>query len=284
MPKAELHVHIEGTLEPELAFAIGRRNGIPLPYPTPEAMRAACTFHDLQSFLDVYYGAAAVLLTEQDFHDLAIAYLERAHADNVVRAEIFFDPQTHTARGVPIGTVIAVELDSSELGNPPEKFREVFARARRLGLHAVAHAGEEGPPASIAGALDALRAERIDHGVRCLEDETLVARLVRDRVPLTVCPFSNVKLRVFGRLADHCLPRLLAAGLKASVHCDDPAYFGGFLNDNLRGVFRELPLTAADAYRLARNGLESSFAEEERKRGQIEQLDAFFEAAASAGG
>jgi adenosine deaminase len=332
MPKAELHVHIEGTIEPELAFAIGRRNGIPLPYPTPEAMRAACTFHDLQSFLDVYYGAAAVLLTEQDFHDLAIAYLERAHADNVVRAEIFFDPQTHTARGVPIGTVIAglargiqaarerlgidaalimcflrhlpeaeaidtleraepfrdafiaVGLDSSELGNPPEKFREVFARARRLGLHAVAHAGEEGPPASIAGALDALRAERIDHGVRCLEDETLVARLVRDRVPLTVCPFSNVKLRVFGRLADHCLPRLLAAGLKASVHSDDPAYFGGFLNDNLRGVFRELPLTAADAYRLARNSLESSFAEEERKRGQIEQLDAFFEAAASAGG
>jgi len=332
MPKAELHVHIEGTLEPELAFAIGRRNGIPLPYPTPDAMRAAYAFRDLESFLDVYYAAAAVLVTEQDFHDLAIAYLERAHADNVVRAEIFFDPQTHTGRGVPIGTVIAgltrgirearerlgidaalimcflrhlpeaeaiatleqampfrnaliaVGLDSSELGHPPEKFRDVFARARRLGLRAVAHAGEEGPPASIAGALDALGAERIDHGVRCLEDETLVARLVRDRVPLTVCPLSNVKLRVFRRLADHCLPKLLAVGLKASVHSDDPAYFGGFLNDNLRGVFRELPLTAVDAYTLGRNSLESSFAEEAWKRCQIERLDAVFEAASTAGG
>lgn len=332
MPKAELHVHIEGTLQPELAFAIGRRNGVPLAHRSPEAMRAAYAFRDLQSFLDAYYAASAVLVTEQDFHDLMIAYLERAHADNIVRAEIFFDPQTHAARGVPIGTVIAglsrgireaherlgipaalimcflrhlteaeaietleqampfrdafiaVGLDSSERGNPPEKFREVFARARRLGLHAVAHAGEEGPAASIAGALDALRAERIDHGVRCLEDETLVARLVRDRVPLTVCPFSNVKLRVFDRLADHCLPKLLAAGLKASVHSDDPAYFGGFLNDNLRGIFRELPLNATDAYSLARNSLEGSFAEESWKRGQIERLDAVFAEAASPGG
>jgi len=324
MPKAELHVHIEGTLEPDLAFAMARRNGVTLPYRSPEAMRAAYAFRDLQSFLDIYYAAAAVLLTEQDFHDLATAYLERARADNVVRAEIFFDPQTHTDRGVPIGTVIAglsravreaesrlgvsaalvmcflrhlpereaietlerarpfrdafiaVGLDSSERGHPPEKFREVFTRARSLGLHAVAHAGEEGPPASITGALDALGVERIDHGVRCLEDDAVVARLVRERVPLTVCPFSNVRLRVFETLSDHCLPRLLAAGLRASVHSDDPAYFGGYVNDNFRGVFRDLPLTAVDAYTLARNSLESCFADDAWKRGQVDRLDEVF--------
>ncbi|MFM7135704.1 MAG: adenosine deaminase, partial [Planctomycetota bacterium] len=261
-PKAELHLHIEGSLEPELAFAIGRRNGVALPYPDPAAMRRAYAFSDLQSFLDIYYAAAAVLLHEQDFFELAWAYLQRAKADHVVRAEIFFDPQTHTARGVPFETVvrglaraverartelgvsaalimcflrhltereafetleqatpfrghfIGVGLDSGERGNPPEKFRQVFAKCRALGLHAVAHAGEEGPPASITGALDALGAERIDHGVRCLEDPAVVARLVRERVPLTVCPFSNVKLRVFDRLEDHNLPALLAAGLR----------------------------------------------------------------------
>jgi len=291
-PKAELHLHIEGTLEPEMAFAIGRRNGVALPYPDPEAMRRAYAFRDLQSFLEVYYAAATVLLHEQDFFDLAWAYLERARADNVVRAEIFFDPQTHTSRGVPfeavlrglaraverarvelgvsaalimcflrhlsereafetldratpfLGQLTGVGLDSGERGNPPEKFAAVFAKCRSLGLHAVAHAGEEGPPASITGALDALGAERIDHGVRCLEDRGVVARLVRQRVPLTVCPFSNVRLRVFDRLEDHTLPALLAAGLRASVNSDDPAYFGGYVGDNFRGVLRRLLLVA----------------------------------------
>jgi adenosine deaminase len=325
-PKAELHLHIEGTLEPELAFAIGKRNGVALPYPDPEAMRRAYAFRDLQSFLDIYYAAAAVLLHEQDFFELAWAYLERARADNVVRAEIFFDPQTHTSRGVPFETVVAglsravdkactelgvsaalimcflrhltereayetleqaapyrdrfigVGLDSGERGNPPEKFTGVFAKCRSLGLHAVAHAGEEGPPASITGALDALGAERVDHGVRCLEDRGLVARLVRDRVPLTVCPFSNVRLRVFDRLEDHTLPTLLAAGLKASINSDDPAYFGGYVGDNLRGVLAALPLSAADAYRLLRNSLESSFLEPSEIGRHVERLDEVFAA------
>ena len=325
-PKAELHLHIEGTLEPELAFAIARRNGVALPYPDPAAMRRAYAFSDLQSFLDIYYAAAAVLLHEQDFFDMAWAYLEKARADNVVRAEIFFDPQTHTARGVPFETVvrglsravekaqadlgmsaalimcflrhltereayetleqaepyrqafIGVGLDSGERGNPPEKFTGVFEKCRSLGLHAVAHAGEEGPPASITGALDALGAERIDHGVRCLEDQAVVTRLVRDRIPLTVCPFSNVKLRVCDRLEDHPLPRLLAAGLRASIHSDDPAYFGGYVNDNLLGSLAALPLTPADAYTLLRNSLESSFMEPTEIAGHVERLDEVFAA------
>ncbi|MBM4022358.1 MAG: adenosine deaminase [Planctomycetes bacterium] len=325
-PKAELHLHIEGTLEPEMAFAIGRRNGVPLPFPDPAAMRRAYDFRDLQSFLDVYYAAAAVLLHERDFYDLAWAYLVRAKADNVVRAEIFFDPQTHTSRGVPFETVVGglsravddararlglsaglimcflrhlserdafetleqalpfrsrfvgIGLDSGERGNPPEKFRNVFARCRSLGLHTVAHAGEEGPPSSIVGALDALAAERIDHGVRCLEDRVLVDRLVRQRVPLTVCPFSNVRLRVFDRLADHNLPALLAAGLRASVNSDDPAYFGGYVGDNLRGVLSALPLGAADAYRLLRNSLESSFLEPSAVVAHVARLDEVFAA------
>jgi adenine deaminase len=325
-PKAELHLHIEGTLEPEMAFAIGKRNGIPLPFPDPAAMRRAYAFSDLQSFLDIYYAAAAVLLHEQDFFEMTWAYLEKAKADNVVRAEIFFDPQTHTSRGVPFEAVvgglsravakakqelgisaalimcflrhlseheafetleqatpfrdqfIGVGLDSGERGNPPEKFTDVFARCRGMGLHAVAHAGEEGPPASIAGALDALGAERIDHGVRCLEDRALVGRLVRDRVPLTVCPFSNVKLRVIDRLEDHNLPALLAAGLRASVNSDDPAYFGGYVNDNLLGVVGSLAIPAADAYRLVRNSLESSFMEPSERAGHLEQVDEVFAA------
>ena len=323
-PKAELHVHIEGTLEPELAFEIGRRHGIALPYESPEALRRAFAFTDLQSFLDVYYAAAAVLRTEDDFHDLTWGYLQRAHADNVVRAEIFFDPQTHTSRGVPFETVIGgmsravrraehelgisaamimcflrhlterdafetleraepfrdhllgVGLDSGERGNPPEKFAQVFDRCRRLGLHAVAHAGEEGPPASITTALDALGAERIDHGVRCLEDEAVVARLVRERIPLTVCPLSNVKLRVFDTLAHHNLPQLLAAGLRASVHSDDPAYFGGSVNQNFRQVFEHLPLSSADAYTLLRNSLESSFLPAAEKARHVDRLDELF--------
>jgi len=323
-PKAELHVHIEGTLEPELAFAIGRRNGIALPYESPGAMRQAYAFSDLQSFLDIYYAAAAVLRTEEDFFEMAWAYLQKAQADNVVRAEIFFDPQTHTARGVAFETVVqglgralerarrelgisaalimcflrhlserdafetleqaepfrdaflGVGLDSGERGNPPEKFRGVFARCRRLGLHVVAHAGEEGPPASIIGALDALGAERIDHGVRCLEDPGVVTRLVRERIPLTVCPLSNVKLRVFDRLADHSLPRLLAAGLRASVHSDDPAYFGGYVNHNLVESCTALRLTTSDAYTLLRNSLESSFLEPSEIARHVERLNEVF--------
>ena len=323
-PKAELHVHIEGTLEPELAFALASRNGVPLPYESPEAMRRAYAFTDLQSFLDIYYAAAAVLRTEQDFEDLAWAYLRRAHSDHVVRAEIFFDPQTHTARGVPFETVVrglsraidrgrrelgisaglimcflrhlsereafetleraqaflphllGVGLDSGERGNPPERFRAVFARCRDLGLHAVAHAGEEGPAASISGALDALGVERIDHGVRCLEDAALVARLVRDRIPLTVCPLSNVRLRVCDTLAGHPLPRMLDAGLRASVHSDDPAYFGGYVNENLRACCESLPLTAAHAYTLLRNSLESSFLDAAEIARHVTRLDEVF--------
>jgi adenosine deaminase len=323
-PKAELHLHIEGTLEPEMAFEIGRRNGVPLPFPDPASMRQAYAFTDLQSFLNIYYAAAAVLLHEEDFFEMAWAYLVKAKADNVVRAEIFFDPQTHTSRGVPFETVvrglsraiakaraelgmsaalimcflrhlsereafetleqatpfrgafIGVGLDSGERGNPPEKFTDVFAKCRALGLHAVAHAGEEGPPASITEALDALGAERIDHGVRCLEDSGVVKRLVQEKIPLTVCPFSNVKLRVFSDLTHHTLPHLLAAGLRASVHSDDPAYFGGSVNDNLRGVVKHLPLSAADGYRLLRNSLESSFMEPSEITRHIERLDEVF--------
>lgn len=324
-PKAELHVHIEGTLEPELASEIGRRNGLALPYASPEAMRRAYAFTSLQSFLDIYYAAAAVLRTEQDFYDLAWNYLKRAQADNVVRAEIFFDPQTHTARGVPFetvvrglsgaieqargelgvsaalimcflrhlsereafatleqaepfrGSLIGVGLDSGERGNPPEKFRNVFKRCRKLGLHTVAHAGEEGPPSSITGALDYLHAERIDHGVRCLEDPGVVARLVREQIPLTVCPLSNVKLRVFDTLAHHNLPQLLAAGLKATINSDDPAYFGGSVNRNFHDTFAALPLTAADARTLLKNSFEASFLESGEKASHIERVNELFD-------
>ena len=332
MPKAELHIHIEGSLEPELIFALAARNAVALAYPDVEALRAAYAFSDLQSFLDIYYAGAGVLRTEQDFFDLAWAYLERAAADNVVHAEIFFDPQTHTERGVPIETVIlglaracrrahaewglsaklilcflrhlsedaalvtldaalpwhehfiGVGLDSSERGHPPEKFASVFARARALGLHAVAHAGEEGPPAYIESALDVLKVERIDHGVRCIESPALVARLARERMPLTVCPLSNIKLRVFDHLAAHSLPALLAAGLCATVNSDDPAYFGGYLNDNLVQTFAALPvLGAREAYQLARNSFEASFASATEMARWIAALDAHFEAAASEG-
>jgi adenine deaminase len=324
MPKAELHVHVEGTLEPELVFALAARNGVALPWPDVAALRAAYAFQDLQSFLDLYYAAASVLRTEQDFHDLAWAYLQRAAAEGVVRAEIFFDPQTHTARGVPFAAVvgglhracqdarrlgvsadlilcflrhlpeadgfatleealpfrdrfIGVGLDSSEAGHPPEKYARLFRRCRELGLRRVAHAGEEGPAAFVKGALDALGVERIDHGVRCLEDPALVQRLARERVPLTVCPLSNVRLRVFARLEDHPLRRLLDAGVVATVNSDDPAYFGGYLNQNLAETFRALRLDAVDAYRVARNGLDAAFVDEPERRRLVERLDGFFE-------
>jgi len=326
-PKAELHIHIEGSLEPELIFALAQRNGVALIYPTVEALRAAYDFSDLQSFLDIYYAGASVLLHEADFHAMAMAYFARAAADNVIHAELFFDPQTHTDRGVPLGVVIeglaracadartqygidaslilcflrhlseaaalitleaalpwrqhlvGVGLDSSERGHPPEKFTQVFARARALGLHLVAHAGEEGPPAYIESALDLLRVERIDHGVRCVESPALVARLAAERVPLTVCPLSNVKLCVFKTLAEHNLPALLAAGLCATVNSDDPAYFGGYLNDNLVATFDALPqLGVAEAYTLLRNSFEASFVSAHAKAGWIARLDAVFSA------
>ena len=332
MPKAELHIHIEGSLEPELIFKLAQRNGVALPYPSVEALRSAYAFSDLQSFLDLYYAGAAVLLKEQDFFDMAWAYFQRAAADNVVHAEIFFDPQTHTDRGVPIEAVIVglehacrrahaefgisaklilcflrhlseeaafetleqalpyrhhfvgVGLDSGERGNPPEKFARVFARCRELGLHLVAHAGEEGPPAYIESALDVLKVERIDHGVRCVESPALVQRLAALRMPLTVCPLSNVKLCVFPTLAQHNLKVLLDAGLCATVNSDDPAYFGGYINDNLVQTFDALPaLTAQHAHELAANSFEASFADAAQKSQWLQQLDAAFADAAAQG-
>jgi adenosine deaminase len=307
VPKAELHLHIEGTLEPEMVFALAARNGVALPYPGVAALRAAYAFGDLQSFLDLYYATARVLLTEQDFHDLTAAYLRRAAADNVVHAEIFFDPQTHTARGVPFEAVLGgirraldegrrelgitsglilcflrhlseeeafatleqalphrrdllgVGLDSGERGNPPGKFARVFARARAAGLRAVAHAGEEGPAAYVREALDELQVERIDHGVRCEEDPALVERLAAARIPLTMCPLSNLKLRVVPSLREHNLKRLLHRGLRVTVSSDDPAYFGGYVADNFRAAAEALALDAGDVVRLAENAAEASF-------------------------
>lgn len=324
-PKAELHIHIEGSLEPELIFALAQRNGVTLPYASVEALRAAYAFTDLQSFLDIYYAGASVLLKEEDFFDMAMAYFRRAAADHIVHAELFFDPQTHTERGVGIDTVIhgltracraaqdefgisallilcflrhlsedaafatleaalpyrdqfvGVGLDSSERGHPPEKFARVYARCRELGLHRVAHAGEEGPPAYIWSALDVLHVERIDHGVRCVEDPALVARLAVERVPLTVCPLSNLKLCVYPTLAMHPLPAMLDAGLCATLNSDDPAYFGGYLNQNYLAMFEALPqLTARDAYQLASNSFEASFVGDDDKRRWTEALDRVF--------
>ena len=327
MPKAELHIHIEGSLEPELIFALAQRNGVAIPYASVEALRAAYAFTDLQTFLDIYYAGASVLLHAQDFEDMAMAYFERAAADNVVHAELFFDPQTHTARGVSFETVISgltraceraqrelgvssslilcflrhlseeeafatleealpyrnqfigVGLDSSERGHPPEKFARVFARCRELGLHLVAHAGEEGPPAYIWSALDVLKVERIDHGVRCVEDPALVQRLAATRLPLTVCPLSNVKLCVFKTMAEHNLAALLDAGLCATVNSDDPAYFGGYMNQNFVETFAALPaLTARHAWQLAANSFEAAFIDDGARRAFIARLDESFRA------
>ena len=327
MPKAELHIHIEGSLEPELIFALAARNGVALPYANVEALRAAYAFSDLQSFLDIYYAGASVLLKEEDFFDMAMAYFRRAAADHVVHAELFFDPQTHTERGVGFATVIdgltracqtaqrelgvsgllimcflrhlseeaafqtleqalphrdrfiGVGLDSSERGHPPEKFARVFARCRELGLRLVAHAGEEGPPAYIWSALDVLKVERIDHGVRCIEDPALVQRLAATRVPLTVCPLSNVKLCVYDSMAQHQLGTLLDAGLCATVNSDDPAYFGGYVNQNFVETFAALPhLTAQHAHTLAANSFEASFVDAGQKQHWREALDAVFAA------
>ena len=320
LPKAELHLHIEGTLEPEMMVALAERNGIELPFATVDEVRAAYEFSDLQSFLDIYYQGAAVLVTEQDFYDLMFAYLERAAADGVRRAEIFFDPQTHTERGIEfpvfmdgftramadaekhwglsaalimcflrhlsgdaaIGTwhaaepfadrIIGVGLDSGEVGNPPEWFAQAYAFARAAGLHSVAHAGEEGPPQYITGALDALGAERIDHGVRCEEDPALVERLVSEEIPLTMCPLSNVKLRVFDRLEDHNVKRLLSRGVRVTINSDDPAYFGGYVLDNYVATAEALDLSLEDLIALARNSIEASFLGSEDKKALLTEL------------
>ncbi|MFF0381581.1 adenosine deaminase [Streptomyces sp. NPDC004286] len=314
LPKAELHLHIEGTLEPELAFRLAERNGVELPYADTEALREAYRFEDLQSFLNLYYELMAVLRTERDFEELADAYLARAAAQGVRHAEIFFDPQAHLARGVEMGTVIeglwralgrseethgvstklimcflrdesaesalatldaakpyldritGVGLDSAEVGNPPEKFREVYDAAAALGLRRVAHAGEEGPPEYVVQALDLLGVERVDHGLRSMEDPALVERLVRDRVPLTLCPLSNVRLRTVDTLADHPLPAMLEAGLMCTVNSDDPAYFGGYVGDNFHAVRDTLGLSEDRMRELARNSFLASFLEDDEPR------------------
>ena len=324
MPKAELHIHIEGSLEPELIFALAQRNNVATGYATVDALRSAYAFTNLQSFLDIYYAGASVLLHEQDFDDMARAYFVKAAQDNVVHAELFFDPQTHTARGVGMDVVInglhracvdaqkelgisaslimcflrhlseeqafetleqalpfrdkiiGIGLDSGEVGNPPEKFARVFARCRELGFRLVAHAGEEGPPAYIWTALDELKVERIDHGVQATRDAALMQRLAKDRIALTVCPLSNLKLCVFPDLTSHNLKQLLDAGLAATVNSDDPAYFGGYMNENFTQTFAATGMTAGHAYALARNSFEASFMGASAKRGHIDKLDACF--------
>ncbi|MFM9879027.1 MAG: adenosine deaminase [Burkholderiaceae bacterium] len=324
MPKAELHMHIEGSLEPELIFALAQRNAVVLPYRNVDELRSAYAFTHLQSFLDIYYAGASVLRKEQDFYDMARAYLSKAAADNVVHTEMFFDPQTHTARGVGMDVVIGglhracvdaqaqqgisaslilcflrhlseaeafetleqalpfrhqivgIGLDSGELGNPPEKFARVFAHCRALGFRLVAHAGEEGPPAYVWAALDVLKVERIDHGVQSSKDPLLMARLAKDRIPLTVCPLSNQKLCVFPDLRGHNLGKLLDAGLMATVNSDDPAYFGGYINDNFTQTFAAVNLTAEHAYTLARNSFEASFIDVRLRQNFIDKLDETF--------
>jgi len=320
LPKTELHVHIEGTLEPELMFNVAKRNRHELPFRTIEEVKAAYRFTNLQSFLDIYYEGAAVLQTPEDFYELMTAYLERAVRDGVRHAEIFFDPQVHTGRDIrfpvfmsgfreavadatfshgitadlilcflrhlpgeeAVATireaeshlegVVAVGLDSSEVGNPPERFEEAYAFAHDLGLRAVAHAGEEGPPEYITKALDVLGVERIDHGVRCLEDPDLVARLVRDRVPLTVCPLSNVALGVVDRMEDHPLPQMIEEGLLVSVNSDDPAYFGGYVGDNYQALVDALDFDEDIIRQLAANSIESSFLDDARKTDLLTEL------------
>jgi adenosine deaminase len=324
MPKAELHMHLEGSLEPELAFALAARNGVALPYASVDALRAAYRFADLQSFLDVYYAGCSVLLTRQDFYDLTWAYFRRAKADNVVHAELFLGPQAHTVRGVAMAAmfdgvlaalddaesqlgitsrlimvfqrhqteadgfkclaesapwhrrIAGIGLGGAEVGHPPQKFARLFAEAPSRGWHRVAHAGEEGPAAYVAGSLDVLGVERIDHGVRAEDDPALLARLAATQVPLTVCPISNVKLGVFPDLAHHNLKRLLRAGLCVTVNSDDPSYFGGYVNDNLIGCRRALDLTRDDVYRLARNGFVASFLSDAEKARHIAALDAYW--------
>ncbi len=324
MPKAELHMHIEGSLEPEQMFALAQRNSVPLAYASAQAVREAYVFDNLQSFLDIYHAGTLVLKTEQDFYDMACAYLARAQADNVTHTELFFDTQTHTGHGLdavmvvkglhracmdaparfgmtaslilcflrhlseaeafecleqimPVrDKIVGIGLASSEVGHPPEKFASVFARAKQLGFRLVAHAGEEGPPAYIWSALDVLKVERIDHGVQSMNDADLIKRLVQDRIPLTVCPLSNLKLRVYPTLTQHTIGRMLEAGMVATINSDDPAYFGGYINENFTQTFAALQLGSQQAYQLALNSFNASFIDASEKARHIDQLNAVF--------
>ncbi len=324
MPKAELHLHIEGSLEPEMTFRLAERNGVPLRYATVEALRAAYAFNNLQEFLDVYYTGMSVLLKEEDFYDLTWACLQRVHADNVVHVELFFDPQAHLERGVPLGVQISgirralrqgheqlgitsklilsflrhlpeahafdtlnkarpfldqldgFGLDSSEIGHPPEKFARVFARCRELGFKITAHAGEEGPPEYIYQALDLLRVDRIDHGNHSLDDAALVQRLTDEGTVLTVCPLSNLKLCVVKNMDQHPVLTMLKRGLKATINSDDPAYFGGYVNDNYRALIEHLPVTREDLYRLSRNSFEGAWLEDREKTKHLNDLNRLF--------
>ena len=325
LPKAELHMHIEGSLEPEMIFELARRNQMQIAYADVAALRSAYQFTKLQDFLDVYHTGTTVLRKEQDFYDMAFAYLQRAAQDNVIHAEIFFDTQTHVGHGLSPEVVInglhracvdaqtqlglsaslimcflrhlseaeafealeqalplrdkivGIGLASSELGHPPEKFSKVFARCRELGFRLVAHAGEEGPPAYIWGALDALKVQRIDHGVQAFKDAALMQRLAKEKIPLTVCPLSNLKLQVFKTLANHNIGQMLEAGIVATINSDDPAYFGGYINENFTQTFAALGLTAQHAWQLAHNSFEASFVEASVKRTMQDKLQACFE-------
>lgn len=325
MPKVELHIHIEGSLEPELMFELAERNGVPLRFNSVEEVKKAYQFTNLQSFLDIYYEGAGVLLNEDDFYDMTWAYFKKVHSQNVRHCEIFFDPQTHTDRGLLFETVIsgirraqveaenqlgitsllimcflrhlsaasamqtlnqslpfkewiiAVGLDSSEVGNPPSKFAAVFDEARVQGYLTVAHAGEEGPPAYIWEALDLLKAKRIDHGVRCEGDAKLVERLKKEQIPLTVCPLSNIKLRGFPSMEDHNLKRLLDMGLRVTVNSDDPSYFGGYMTENYLAVQKALDLDEEDIHRLATNAVEAAFLERMDKRKLLDEVEVYFE-------
>lgn len=320
IPKAELHLHIEGTFEPELLFAIGQRNKVPLRFKSVEELREAYNFHNLQSFLDIYYEGAKVLIHEKDFYDLTMAYLKKCHEDNVVHTEIFFDPQTHTERGIAFKTffngihsalrdaekewgitshmimcflrhlseedafktleqaapfkahILAVGLDSSEVGHPPSKFERVFKKAMEEGYLTVAHAGEEGPPSYIWEALDLLKVKRIDHGVRSIEDEKLMKRIIAEKIPLTVCPLSNIKLCVFKKMEDHNLKKLLKEGVKVTLNSDDPAYFGGYANQNYIEAARALDLTNDEIKTLAKNSFEASFLPKEVKEKWMKEI------------
>jgi adenosine deaminase len=321
LPKCELHIHIEGSLEPELMFALARRNNIRLPYDSVEAVRRAYQFGNLQDFLDVYYLGMSVLVTQQDFYDLAFAYLTRAHADNVRHVEMFFDPQGHTARDIAFATVIdglhratvdaaqklgvsaslimcflrhldeadaektldaalpyrdrivGVGLDSSEKGHPPSKFKHVFARARDAGFFLTAHAGEEGPASYVWEALDVLGVGRIDHGNRAMDDESLVGRLEREKMALTVCPLSNLRLRVVNDLTHHPLRHMLDKGLRATVNSDDPAYFGGYVNQNYTAISEALSLTREEIAAIVRNGFHASLMSEEKKAEALAEIE-----------
>ncbi len=325
MPKAELHIHIEGSFEPELMFAIAKRNNINLKHNGVKELKSAYRFQSLQEFLDIYYAGADVLIHKQDFYDITMAYLRKAHQENILHAELFFDPQTHTSRGIDFKTVIdgileamkdakeelgissllilsflrhlseesafdtleqalawkgqitAIGLDSTELGNPPQKFEKVFQKAKELGFKTVAHAGEEGPASYIWDSLNLLHIDRLDHGNRSLEDENLVQELVKRDMALTICPLSNLKLQVVKQMELHPIKRMLDLGLKVTVNSDDPAYFGGYLNANFKAITESLDLNKQDLYQLARNSFEASFVSEQQKKEMIQQLDKYFD-------